>query len=64
MKHFAAALQLDPDNTEAARKYKTLRKIISETTRIRIEIEKAITGDHRIITARTLPLLVSILSRN
>jgi hypothetical protein len=43
-KYFAAALQLDPDNSEAAGKYKTLRKAASETVRIRGEIDKALAG--------------------
>eukprot|EP00596_Hydrurales_sp_CCMP1899_P000386 CAMPEP_0119048518 /NCGR_PEP_ID=MMETSP1177-20130426/59348_1 /TAXON_ID=2985 /ORGANISM="Ochromonas sp, Strain CCMP1899" /LENGTH=914 /DNA_ID=CAMNT_0007024513 /DNA_START=168 /DNA_END=2909 /DNA_ORIENTATION=- len=41
VKYLAAALQLDPDNNEVVNKYKTLKKIIAETTRIRSEIDKA-----------------------
>jgi hypothetical protein len=43
-KYYAAALQLDPDNKEAMGKYKTLRIAVSETVRIRGEIEKALAG--------------------
>ena len=34
-KYFAAALQLDPDNQEVGRKLKTLRRVVTETARLR-----------------------------
>jgi tetratricopeptide (TPR) repeat protein len=39
-KYFSAALQLDPDNNEVARKLKTLRRVVTETARLRGEIDK------------------------
>ena len=40
-KHLSAALQQDPDNKEVATKLKTLRRIISETTRVRAAVDAA-----------------------
>ena len=40
-KHLAAALQQDPDNSMVAGKLKSLRRIISETTRVRADIDAA-----------------------
>ena len=40
-KYFAAALQLDPDNQEVGRKLKTLRRVVTETARLRGDDERS-----------------------
>ena len=44
-KHLSAALQMDPDNQRIQTKLKALRRVISETTRIRAEIDELM-GKH------------------
>ena len=40
-KHLSAALQQDPDNKDVASKLKSLRRMISETTRVRAAVDAA-----------------------
>ena len=61
VKYFAAALQLDPDTSEAASKYKALRRTITETTRIRGEIDKALTGNLSATWCSVLVLIFLLL---
>lgn len=44
LKHLQAALRMDPDHTSCARRYKALKRILSEKTRLTAGIKDAIRG--------------------